>query len=126
MSSAVRQTPFTEIESPWFVPSVTTRALITSRAFSPRSSMLRTLPSSSIMPVNISHHLCKYLVDILACRVDHDSVISNFQRRVSAGRVTTVTLDHVRKRLRVRRGRERSYVIFFITTLGAFLGRGGE
>jgi hypothetical protein len=54
MSSAVRQTPLTEIESPCFVSSVTVRASITMRAFSPFGSTLLTLPSSSMIPVNIT------------------------------------------------------------------------
>src|SRR4029077_6024406 len=54
-SSAVRQTPLTASESPSFDPSVTVRASITMRAPSPRRSMLRTRPSSSMMPVNISY-----------------------------------------------------------------------
>ena len=52
-SSAVRQTPLTEIESPFWASSVTVRAAITMRASLPRGSTVRTLPSSSMIPVNI-------------------------------------------------------------------------
>src|ERR1051325_9547416 len=52
-SSAVRHTPLTEIESPSCDPSVTVRASMTMRASSPRFSIARMRPSSSMIPVNI-------------------------------------------------------------------------
>src|SRR5437773_6288621 len=52
-SSAVKHTPLTAIESPSRDPSVTVRASITMRASSPCLSILRTCPSSSMIPVNI-------------------------------------------------------------------------
>src|SRR5215467_7183873 len=95
MSSAVRQTPLTAIESPCFVPSVTVSALITMRAFSPRSSTLRTLPRSSMIPVNIFQHTSQNLLNREAGRVDHDRVVSRSQRRIGARGVTSIAFAHL-------------------------------
>ena len=56
ISKAVRHTPLTEIESPDFVPSVTTVAETTKRALPPSNSIELTLPFSSIIPVNIKKY----------------------------------------------------------------------
>src|SRR5271163_1435909 len=60
MSSAVRQTPLTATLSPVFNSPGVFRASTLSRRFSPRCSMLITLPTSSMIPVNIN-------VDVLSC-----------------------------------------------------------
>src|SRR3989475_13097085 len=62
-SSAVRQTPLTAIESPSLDPSVTVRASITMRASSPRFSISRTRPSSSMIPVNIRENFGLRIAD---------------------------------------------------------------
>ena len=51
-STTVRHTPLTAIESPCPASDVTTGPRMTSRAESPRSSLLTTSPSSSTIPVN--------------------------------------------------------------------------
>src|SRR5215217_4030523 len=100
---------------------------MTMRAFSPRSSMLRTLPSSSMMPVNISnafHHLFENLVNRFSGGVNDDRIAGNLQRRIGAGGVAPVTLDHVRECLCQTGRRTRNHSIFFETAFCSFLRQG--
>ena len=53
----VRQTPFTAMLSPTRVPSVTVRAAIRSAVPAARLVMARTVPISSMIPVNIRSFL---------------------------------------------------------------------
>ncbi len=52
LSTTVRQTPLTEIESPWAASVVTTGPRTVMRAASVSGSTATTSPSSSTMPVN--------------------------------------------------------------------------
>src|SRR6266404_614961 len=84
-SSAVRQTPLTAIESPLLEPSVTVRASITMRASSPRFSISRTCPSSSMIPVNISENFGLRIADLSMQRTqephDHENQEPDNRRR---------------------------------------------
>ncbi|GGK90922.1 hypothetical protein GCM10007382_08790 [Salinibacterium xinjiangense] len=53
-STTVRQTPLTEMESPWLASLTARGARTVMRAASSLSSQAVTSPSSSMIPVNIS------------------------------------------------------------------------